>query len=57
MEFLSGMVGNAAGFFGAVIPFLIVLTIVVFVLVQRIYVQALLGRDITVATDKVKEEE
>jgi predicted PurR-regulated permease PerM len=33
------------------------LTIVVFVLVQRIYVQALLGRDITVATDKVKEEE
>lgn len=33
------------------------LTIVVFVLVQRIYVQALLGRDITVATDKVKEED
>ena len=31
MEFLSGMGGNAAGFFGAVIPFLIVLTIVVFV--------------------------
>lgn len=32
------------------------LTIVMFVLVQRVYVQALLGRDITVATDKVKEE-
>ncbi|KQM26699.1 MULTISPECIES: AI-2E family transporter [unclassified Sphingomonas] len=32
------------------------LTIVVFVLVQRIYVQHLLGRDITVATDKVQEE-
>ncbi|MEH3117790.1 MAG: RIP metalloprotease RseP [Methylorubrum populi] len=31
MEFLSGMGGNAAGFFGAVIPFLFVLTIVVFV--------------------------
>lgn len=32
------------------------LTIVVFVLVQRIYVQTLLGRDITVATDEVAEE-
>ena len=32
------------------------LTIVMFVLVQRIYVQQLLGRDITVATDKVGEE-
>ncbi len=32
------------------------LTIVVFVVVQRVYVQTLLGRDITVATDKVKEE-
>src|SRR6185312_15909101 len=31
MEFLNAMGGTAAGFFGAVIPFLIVLTIVVFV--------------------------
>ncbi|GJE76698.1 RIP metalloprotease RseP [Methylorubrum suomiense] len=31
MDFLSSMGGNAAGFFGAVIPFLFVLTIVVFV--------------------------
>ncbi|GJD94696.1 RIP metalloprotease RseP [Methylobacterium iners] len=31
MEFLNAMSGTAAGFFGAVIPFLIVLTIVVFV--------------------------
>ncbi|KQT19425.1 RIP metalloprotease RseP [Methylobacterium sp. Leaf399] len=31
MEFLSAMGGTASGFFGAVIPFLIVLTIVVFV--------------------------
>ena len=31
MDFLNAMAGTAAGFFGAVIPFLIVLTIVVFV--------------------------
>ncbi|MBX9931427.1 MAG: RIP metalloprotease RseP [Methylobacterium sp.] len=31
MEFLSAMGGTATGFFGAVIPFLIVLTIVVFI--------------------------
>ena len=31
MEFLSAMGGTASGFFGSVIPFLIVLTIVVFV--------------------------
>src|SRR3954466_238729 len=31
MDFLNAMGGTAAGFFGAVIPFLIVLTIVVFI--------------------------
>lgn len=31
MDFLTSMAGNAYGFFGAVIPFLIVLTVVVFV--------------------------
>ena len=31
MDFLNAMAGTAAGFFGAVIPFLIVLTVVVFV--------------------------
>ncbi|KQM90256.1 hypothetical protein ASE73_03360 [Sphingomonas sp. Leaf24] len=47
--------GLMFGFIGVVLA--APLTIVVFVLVQRIYVQALLGREITVATDKVKGED
>ncbi len=46
--------GLMFGFIGVVLA--APLTIVMFVLVQRIYVQHLLGRDITVATDKAEEE-
>ena len=55
LVFYRGLIGMGLmfGFIGVLLA--APLTIVVFVLVQRIYVQTLLGRDITVATDKEEE--